>query len=318
MCTLCDNHTAALTSPANEPQTHENYVAAIYLAALEVPTLTDEDRALIRAIRLVYGAGPDGTRGVTYYNRWIMPGAESPVPLVAICATGQESPVQVCGTTLHELGHVLAGPQAGHGPDWHAACARLGLGADGCAKVDAAGTAYTWDHFIPSLRATLQAIPLPQDGTPLGRGINAVTSRLKPCGAGIGTRGGASRGKGSGSRYLKWQCQGCPKPVSVRHAGTELDVRCNKCGTDFVVDPDSLPPAHTNGTGKLVPGTIAHPMPKAPAKAKAKAKRKAKRKPKAGPATTQAVASPAQCGGATEPPAKQGPELPPDYQSVPF
>ena len=50
-----------------------------------------------------------------------------PVEVVEIAPAGEESLVQVAGTTLHELGHVLAGWGAGQGAEWKRACERLGL-----------------------------------------------------------------------------------------------------------------------------------------------------------------------------------------------
>lgn len=262
------------------PSTHEAYVQAIYALAAALPTITEQDRATIRAIKLAYGAGPSGARGVTYFNRWTMPSG-STGHLVAICATAQESAVQICGTTLHELGHVLAGPLAGHGADWFAACARLGLGDTerGCARIEAAGTAYTWEMFEPGIRAALQALPLPTDGQPVAPNYAAGQSPLpgqpaprtapRPCGMGIGTRGGTSRGTGAGSRYIKYTCQ-CAKPVVIRHAGLDLAAKCLKCNSNFTHDPDSIPAASTNGTGKLAPGAIKRAKPSKARKGKAK------------------------------------------------
>jgi hypothetical protein len=46
------------------------------------------------------------------------------VDVIEIAATAQESWVQLAGTVVHELGHVLAGWNAGHGKDWKAAAQR--------------------------------------------------------------------------------------------------------------------------------------------------------------------------------------------------
>lgn len=239
-------------------RTHEMYVASIYALALRSKGLSQADRDTLRAIKLSYGAGPDGTRGVTYYQRWqpkkchhkckgggkghSHAKANVAVPFVAVCATGQESHVQLCGTVLHELGHALAGMGVGHGKGWYECCARLGL-----VGIQAAGTDYTWANFMPDIRKVLKALRLPNDGAPtapLNTGLwGTLTLKMKPCGAGWGVRGGKARGKGSKSRLLLWECA-CEKPVKIRHAGTELDATCNVCKSKFVLQTDSLPPAH--------------------------------------------------------------------------
>jgi hypothetical protein len=97
--------------------------------------------------------------------------------------------VQLAGTTIHELGHVLGGWQAGHGKDWRKACERLGL-----RRMKAAGTTYSWAMFAPELRTAITRLGTPTDGAPLN---TAATPRIGkrrvtvgPCTAGVGTRGG--------------------------------------------------------------------------------------------------------------------------------
>ncbi len=104
---------------------------------------------------------------------------------------------------------------------------RLGLNG-----IKAAGTDYQWDMFAPKLRAKLEALKAPEDGEPaslthmlrkMGQGLPGAPSpiqRLKPCGAGIGTKGGKSRGVGSGSRLKLYQC-GCGR--KIRAAGPTLE-----------------------------------------------------------------------------------------------
>jgi hypothetical protein len=95
-----------------------------------------EDAAKIRRIKLAYGFGQPGLRGVTIYSRWANGhGPQDADPFVEICAAGEESIVQLAGTTVHELAHVVAGWEAGHGNGWKETCERLGLR---CVK--AAGT----------------------------------------------------------------------------------------------------------------------------------------------------------------------------------
>lgn len=206
--------------------THESFVNAI--AALAISRLPEGDgRNSLAQIKLVYGAGESGVRGITYYNRWNRSGSNEAVPFVEICAFGQESWVQVAGTTLHELGHVLAGFGAGHGNGWKAACETLGL-----RRCKAAGTAYRLAMFAPDLREAIVALPRPTEGQPVARltGPNGTPIALRPCPAGIGTRGGKSRGTGSGSRLRLWQCDcGC----KARVASDTFEAVHTPCGTSF-------------------------------------------------------------------------------------
>lgn len=197
-------------------QTHETYIQTIARLAVDrLERAEPESAQKLREIKLVYGAGDSMVRGVTYYSRWINGrGPDDPEPFVEVCAFGEQDPVQLAGTTVHELGHVLAGHQAGHGAEWKAACRKLGLRG-----IRAAGTHYVPSMFAPELREAIYNLPLPSDGRPHGvcdpvtRFIATLGTstpiNIKPCGAGQGTRGGKSRGKGSGSRLLKLTCEGC-------------------------------------------------------------------------------------------------------------
>ena len=214
--------------------THEQFVERVYKAVM-AQALDDKDKAALQRIKLVYGAGQAGLRGVTYYNRWGGKDDGQAMPFVEVCAFGQESIVQLAGTTVHELGHVAAGWEAGHGKDWVSACARLGLNG-----VRAVGTDYQWSMFDPKLRRKLEKLPMPDDGKPValagmpipGRSGNRMVAP-KPCGAGIGTKGGKSRGAGSGSRLRLYECECTPKPVKARVAGFEFNATCNCCSGLF-------------------------------------------------------------------------------------
>lgn len=208
----------------------EQYVQAVYALVLGQAGLSADTRRKLQAIKLVYGAGQAGLRGVTYYRRW-QNGEPEPIPFVEVCAFGQESRCQLAGTTVHELAHVLAGWNAGHGPEWKAACDLLGLRA-----AKAAGTNYHWASLQPWLREAIRALPEPIDGNPVSLGSVPMLGgpqRLKPCGAGVGTRGGKSRGKGSGSRLRLWQCE-CEPPVKARVASNSFNARCLCCESVFV------------------------------------------------------------------------------------
>lgn len=204
---------------------HEAFIHAVQgLAIARAPEARDK----LEGIKLVYGAGQAGLRGVTYYSRWHN-GGEEPRPFVEVCALGQENWIQLAGTTIHELAHVLAGHGAGHGPQWKEACETLGL-----RRARAAGHTYRLCGFAPEIRYALATMPKPDDGAPVaslsGLGINVT--RLKPCGAGIGTRGGQSRGQGSGSRLRRFVCD-CEPPVIVRVARDEFAAHCDCCNGAF-------------------------------------------------------------------------------------
>jgi hypothetical protein len=203
---------------------HEMYLSAV--ADIAASRLSSTDAAAVKAIKLCYGAGPAGVRGVTYYSKW--KNASGVVPFVEISAFNQESIVQVAGTVLHELAHVIAPIGAGHGRPWKEACSKVGL-----RRVKAAGTNYVWANFAPDVRERVLALPVPRDGAPHGLILPAgMHARLRSCGAGIGIRGGKSRGVGSGSRLRLWECA-CLPPVKVRVAKDNFAATCDCCGAHF-------------------------------------------------------------------------------------
>ena len=154
---------------------------------------------------------------------------------IEVAATGEENHVQLAGTTLHELAHTLAGPGTGHGREWKAACAVLGL-----QHAEAAGQEYSADHFDAAVWAKIEALPHPSDGQPTFQtGGSPAAPRLRlrprPCSLGIGTRGGRSRGAGSGSRMRLYVCS-CPEGTpgrKIRTACDDLDATCNRCGERY-------------------------------------------------------------------------------------
>lgn len=219
-------------------QTHETYIQAIAKLALQQPDVTPADRAALQHIKLCYGAGQSGLRGVTYYNRWGRP--EATAPFVEVCAFGQENLLQLACTTIHEMGHVCAGWEAGHGKGWHDACKRLGLSGL------SVGCIYTPDMVAPRLKRAIDRLKPPEDGEPvkLGsaptpgthKGGSEVWTGPKPCTAGVGTRGGKSRGVGSGSRLRLFECE-CVPPVKARVARPAFDATCNCCHAVFALKP---------------------------------------------------------------------------------
>ena len=184
--------------------THEDFINKV--ADCSVAYAGPGYRDLRTKLKLSYGIGAvKGARGLTAHNAWHDCEGEK-LAHVEIAARHEESPVQLAGTTIHEMAHVLAGPDAGHGPEWKEACRKLGL-----VDVKAAGTEYTPDNFDSPLLKILEKIETPSDGTPnwLDDQGEPIGAAPRPCSQGIGTRGGTSRGTGSGSRMLKAVCPNC-------------------------------------------------------------------------------------------------------------
>lgn len=211
--------------------THEQFIQAIRQTVLEFAagTLTGDEVSKVQTTKLVYGLGLPGLRGVTYFNKWTH---SSNGDLVEICAFGEESWVQLAGTTIHELAHVLAGHGAGHGKDWKAMCAKLGL-----RRVHAAGTVYMLANFHPWIRNRLAMMDKPLDGQPVTGFVLTGAQAGKPakarvCTQGVGSRGGTSRGVGSGSRLRKYVCG----HGQIIRASTDcLTAVCKKCDTPFTL-----------------------------------------------------------------------------------
>ena len=209
--------------------THETFIHAVRDTAIAyyLSTSTDEDKetraAKLRAVKMCYGRGAYGLRGLTQYNAWKH---TEHTDLIEICALGEESWVQLAGTTIHELGHAFAGMGSGHSKVWKDACASLGLRC-----VLAAGTQYRLAMFHPYLRDALAKMNKPADGAP-SLGIDlANMAKVRVCTAGRGTRGGKSQGPGSGSRLRKYVCPECGQ---ILRASTDtLDANCNPCNVAF-------------------------------------------------------------------------------------
>ena len=218
--------------------THEQYIHSV--AALVIKRVPKEkDAKYLKAIKLVYGSGGRGLRGTTFYEAWKNGvGSRRGSALVEICAFGESDLIQLAGTTIHELGHVLAGIGVGHGKGWKDSCQVLGL------RITAAGgQAYGKDDFDEDLWTSIQKLKKPSDGkpgTPTGFPAGSKPRKPKACSMGIGSRGGTSRGLGSSSRLLKVACGTCGYTVRVTRKW--LDVGLPHC-------PEHGPMVEDEGTG---------------------------------------------------------------------
>lgn len=220
-----------------EGSSHEAFIQAIRkLAVARLPEGSAERKRLEKA-KLVYGMGMPGLRGVTVYGTWQNGGTDD---FIEICAAGEESATQLAGTTIHELAHSLAQYGAGHSKKWKEACETLGLR---CAK--AAGHVYTLASFCPTIRHAIAALAV-ADGIPMFGSTRIGMVKPRPCTLGFGTRGGKSRGAGSGSRLRKYVCE-CGQ--IIRAATDDLDATHNACGTAFTYEE---PKAKGAATAALV------------------------------------------------------------------
>lgn len=225
-------------------QTHEIYIqhvrdiAVAYATAVRaspamqragVPTLDDAQIENIEHAKLVYGRGGSRSlRGITDLGRWNNGRSRAPEPkrddLVEVCALGQQDLTQIAATTIHELAHVAT--HSGHDRKWKDACAALGLrnAKMGCAR-------YYKAQFAPRVRLAIEALERPADGAPnVDPELLALLVR-RGCMAGLGLRGGRSRGPGSGSRLRKYVCA---HGQIVRASTDGLNASCNVCGSPFV------------------------------------------------------------------------------------
>lgn len=207
--------------------THEDFICAVREIAVRRLADTAGCEQLLGA-KLVYGSGSRGAPGVCFHGAWQNGVAHD---LLEISAAGEENAIQLAGTTLHELAHCLAGPEAGHGVAWKEAAACLGL-----VDAVAAGQEYDAGSFTADVWKEVRALPSPSDGTPVfdrvvHHGFRFVTRR-RACQAGAGSRGGRSSGPGSGSRLRLWICE-CGPPVRARVASDEFAALCLRCQSPF-------------------------------------------------------------------------------------
>jgi hypothetical protein len=205
--------------------THEAFLNEIRRTAVSrLNEESDRNRAL--QAKLVYGSGNPGVRGTCFFRSWENHATQE---FIEICASGEESATQLVGTTLHELAHCLAGCVAGHGSVWRMAAKKLGL-----IHAEAAGQRYSISDFDPALWLSIESLAKPADGRPrFNTGVGRVVG-ARACPLGRGTRGGKSRGPGSGSRLRLFICD-CRPPIRIRVArdSGKFRVRCLDCETVF-------------------------------------------------------------------------------------
>lgn len=222
-----------MTKNANPTTTHEDFLQAVrdivILRALERDAITEAQAERLYHTKLVYGVG-HGARGTCYYDAW--ENGIGRVEVVEIAALAEESWLQLGSTLAHELAHVLAGYEAGHGKAWKEQAVDLGFARQPLG----AGQVYTvslLDQRFYSMMASIAHRMA--DGSPsfkLALGGSMRIPKPRTCGAGVGSKGGKSRGTGSGSRLRLWECE-CPRPVKVRVASDSFAAHCDDCGEAF-------------------------------------------------------------------------------------
>jgi hypothetical protein len=227
---------------SHECLAHESYLHLV--RHVLVARLNAEERIKALETELFYGAGRPNAFGVCFYNRW---NREQTHHVIEISAFNEESVQQLWETLAHELGHAVAGYEAGHGPEWRKAARRLGL-----RRPKASGPAGIED-LDPKITELLNQIPLPEDGSPVTRSAPVPQVSGSTCPLGIGTQGGTSRGPGSGSRLRLYMCE-CERPrtARVRVASDDFRARCLVCGSVFERVPDRSSDASDNAPGNNV------------------------------------------------------------------
>lgn len=241
--------TAILAKPLLPPgqkgesvQTHEAFIHAVRTLAADRLDAIEPGQAKVKAAKLVYGRGDHNVRGVCYYGVWANGGKEN-AEFIEVSALGEENPCQLAGTTIHELGHVLAGHEEGHSKVWQAACGLLGL-----QDAKASAQEYKAGDFAADLWPAIEALGFPADGSPAFAaghtpGLLLPKGPRRPvCKAGIGRKGGKSRGAGSGSRLRLYECKCVSDPGNgvtpkARVASDVWQALCGRCNAEFKLVP---------------------------------------------------------------------------------
>lgn len=225
-----------------KPLTHEQYLQRVHGFVVEraylAGAISDDERSLLYSTKVVYGVGRPGVRGTCYYDTWTTPDGAK-VPLVEVGSLSQENFVQLACTLVHELAHVLAGAKAGHSKDWKDVTKRLGF-----KRALKVGDRYQLSMLASDIRTYVYDLAKQvADGNPetwlalLGGSQRIVTPR--PCSAGLGTKGGKSSGRGSGSRLRLYECackshDGRDGPWKVRVASDHFQATCDDCKFPFM------------------------------------------------------------------------------------
>lgn len=202
--------------------THEQYLAAVRDVVIKEADITGEEKTALENVKLVYGHR-HGRYGFTCYDSWENKDGKHAV--IQLCLNAEESLLQLATTTIHELGHVIAGHAAGHGPEWKAACRRLGFPGARAVGFN------PHDPLSLNIQQAILKIPEPTDGKPNKDFDEAVTT-AGPCGQ--GTRGGKSRGKGSGSRLKKIECPKCGYAARTTKKWLEVGLPTCPCGMKMI------------------------------------------------------------------------------------
>lgn len=219
---------------ATQSTTHERFLQltrdAVVALAVANGTITGEQAERITHAKLLYGVGDGTYRGVCHFDKW--ENGIGRVDVVEVAAAAQESWIQLAGTVVHELAHVVAGWSAGHSREWKDTAVKLGF----LIRPEAAGQVYCLAMFAPQLRHRVYALAGEiGDGHPAFARFGftgALVVKPRPCSAGVGVRGGKSRGAGSGSRLRLWICD-CATPVKVRVASDDFRAHCDDCDAAF-------------------------------------------------------------------------------------
>lgn len=215
---------------ASQYSTHETFIQAVRDLVVAQADLKPEDRQRLEHAKLIYGVGDGSYRGVTIYEAW--ENGVGTVDVVEIAATGEESWIQLAGTIVHELGHVLTGKGHGHDAAWRDLAKSLGFQI----RPAAAGQVYRLAMFRPALRLEIQALAASlSDGSPtfstlFGGALAPAPKAPRPCSAGVGAKGGTSRKAGTSNRQLKATC-GCGHIIRGSRSTLEaIRFECQDCG----------------------------------------------------------------------------------------
>lgn len=224
-------------------QTHEHFIHAVRrIAAARLDGCNaGQETSNLLATKMVYGLAVNQSYyGACYRDSWSR--GESTGAVIEISATQGVAPLDLAKVVIHECAHQVAGHAAGHGAAWKAECARLGL-LDARATVGPKGEIGELAETLVAEVATL-GDPRETDGAwksasgflppilpPMGpRGGKGAPT----CPSGRGSRGGKSRGPGSGSRLRLYLCgmsdPGCRR---VRVSADDWRATCGACGEAF-------------------------------------------------------------------------------------